>query len=70
MAEHAEPFRTVTGAQIAEAFGGLVPQNDRDVLQGGYADHMAAWAQARTPRSRAHLAGHRAPAGDPRLAGG
>ena len=42
MAEHAEPFRTVTGAQIAEAFGGLVPQIDRDVLQGGYADHMAA----------------------------
>lgn len=42
MAENAEPFRTVTGAQIAEAFGGLVPQIDRDVLQGGYADHMAA----------------------------
>lgn len=40
--ENAEAFRHVTGAEIAEAFGGLVPDIDRDVLQGGYADHMAA----------------------------
>lgn len=41
-AANAEPFRHVTGQQIAEAFGGLVPQIDRDVLVGGYADQMAA----------------------------
>jgi len=42
LAENAESFRHVTGADIAEALGGLVPDIDRDVLQGGYADHMAA----------------------------
>lgn len=42
MAEAGEPFRHVTGEQIAEAFGGLVPQIDVDVLQAGYADQMAA----------------------------
>ena len=41
MAAHAEPFRRVTGEQIAEAFGGLVPQIDRDVLAAGYAEQMA-----------------------------
>ena len=41
LTENAEPFRHVTGAEISEAFGGLVPDIDRDVLQGGYADHMA-----------------------------
>jgi pimeloyl-ACP methyl ester carboxylesterase len=41
MAEFGEPFRHVTGEQIAEAFGGLVPQVDVDVLEGGYADQMA-----------------------------
>jgi pimeloyl-ACP methyl ester carboxylesterase len=40
--ENAEPFRHVTGEILAEAFGGLVPQIDRDALQGGYADAMAA----------------------------
>lgn len=42
MAGNAEPFRQVTGEQVAEAFGGLVPQIDRDVLVGGYAEQMAA----------------------------
>jgi pimeloyl-ACP methyl ester carboxylesterase len=42
MRENAEPFRTVTGAMLAEAFGGLVPEVDKQVLVGGYADLMAA----------------------------
>jgi len=37
----AEPFRQVTGAAIVEAFGGLVPQIDKDVLVGGFAEQMA-----------------------------
>ena len=41
LAENAEPFRHVTGPQIAAAFGGLVPEIDRQMLQGGYAEHMA-----------------------------
>lgn len=40
--EFGEPFRTVTGEQIAEAFGGLVPDVDKEVLHGGYAEQMAA----------------------------
>lgn len=39
--EHGEPFRHVTGAELAAAFGGLVPAIDRDVLSGGYAEQMA-----------------------------
>jgi pimeloyl-ACP methyl ester carboxylesterase len=35
-------MRTVTGTELAEAFGGLVPQVDKDVLAGGFADSMAA----------------------------
>lgn len=42
MAEHGEPHRHVTGEQIAEALGGLVPPIDRAQLVGGYADHLAA----------------------------
>ena len=42
MQDHAEPFRAVTGAELAEAFGGLVPEVDQEVLVGGYADLMAA----------------------------
>ncbi len=42
MTENGSAFRQVTGAQIAEAFGGLVPQVDQDALTGGYAEHMAA----------------------------
>ncbi|MDH4352756.1 MAG: alpha/beta hydrolase [Actinomycetota bacterium] len=41
-AQFGEPFRTVTGDDIVAAFGGLVPQVDKDVLTGGYADQMAA----------------------------
>jgi pimeloyl-ACP methyl ester carboxylesterase len=42
LVENAEPFRSVTGEALAEAFGGLVPQVDKEVLVGGYADLMAA----------------------------
>lgn len=42
LVENAEPFRSVTGEALAEAFGGLVPEVDKDVLVGGYADLMAA----------------------------
>lgn len=42
MQENAEPFRSVTAEALAEAFGGLVPQVDREVLVGGYAAHFAA----------------------------
>lgn len=41
LAENAEPFRSVTGAALAEAFGGLVPDVDKAVLVGGYADLLA-----------------------------
>jgi pimeloyl-ACP methyl ester carboxylesterase len=39
---HGEAFRHVTGHEIAEAFGELVPQIDKDVLSGGFADSMAS----------------------------
>jgi pimeloyl-ACP methyl ester carboxylesterase len=42
MQENAEPFRTVTGEELAQAFGGLVPEVDKDVLVGGYANLFAA----------------------------
>lgn len=42
MVEFGEPFRHVTGDDIAEAFGGLVPDIDKQVLAGGYAESMAA----------------------------
>ena len=35
-------FRHVTGPELADAFGGLVPAIDKDVLAGGFADAMAA----------------------------
>lgn len=38
---NAKEFRAVTGEQLATAFGGLVPDADKDALVGGYADHMA-----------------------------
>lgn len=40
--EHADPFRRVTGEEIIQVLGGLVPQVDKDVLVGGYAELMAA----------------------------
>lgn len=42
MAENGEPMRRVTGSEVAEAFGGLVAEIDREVLRGGYAEHFAA----------------------------
>jgi pimeloyl-ACP methyl ester carboxylesterase len=42
MQENAEPFRTVSGEELAQAFGGLVPEVDKDVLVGGYANLFAA----------------------------
>jgi pimeloyl-ACP methyl ester carboxylesterase len=45
MAEFAEPFRHVTGDQVAEAFGGLVADIDKDVLQAGYAAALATELQ-------------------------
>lgn len=40
--EHGEAFRHVTGAELATAFGGLVPDIDKEVLTGGYAEQLAA----------------------------
>ncbi len=42
LATNAEAMRHVTGPELADAFGGLVPQIDKDVLSGGFADEMAA----------------------------
>ena len=42
MAKNGESLRTITGPALADAFGGLIPQVDRDVLVGGFADEMAA----------------------------
>ncbi len=38
---NAAQFATVGGADIADAFGGLVPQIDKEILRGGFADDMA-----------------------------
>jgi len=40
--ENVAGFRQVTGAEIADALGGLVPQIDKDELTGGFAEHFAA----------------------------
>ena len=45
MAANAEPMRQSTAAELAEAFGGLVPQVDKDVLEQGYADVLHASMQ-------------------------
>lgn len=42
MEENGEPYRHVTGEEVADAFGGLVPEIDRVQLVGGYAEHLAA----------------------------
>jgi pimeloyl-ACP methyl ester carboxylesterase len=42
LTEHGQAFRHVTGAELAEALGGLVPDIDKAVLQSGFAVHMAA----------------------------
>ena len=42
LATNAEALRSVTGPELADAFGGLVPQVDKDALDGGFAESMAA----------------------------
>lgn len=39
---HAADLRTITGAGIVAAFGGLVPPIDQDELRGSYGDELAA----------------------------
>jgi len=40
--QNASDLRTATAAGLADAFGGLVPQVDRDALAGGFAERMAS----------------------------
>jgi pimeloyl-ACP methyl ester carboxylesterase len=40
--DHAEPFRAVTGEELAATLGGLVPDVDKELLIGGYAKMLAA----------------------------
>lgn len=42
MLENAEPFRSVSGEVLAEAFGSLAPPIDQEVIVGGYANTLAA----------------------------
>ena len=42
MEDNAVPMKTVTGAEIREAFGGLIGDADKAVLEGDAADQMAA----------------------------
>lgn len=42
MQENAEPFRSVSGEMLVEAFGSLVSPIDQEVLVGGYATTLAA----------------------------
>jgi pimeloyl-ACP methyl ester carboxylesterase len=42
----AAPIRTVTGPDVAQAFGGLVIEADQAVLTGEFADHIAACLRA------------------------
>ena len=42
LAANAGTLADVTGPELADALGGLVPQVDKDVLSGGFADRMAA----------------------------
>ena len=39
---HAGAFREVTGAELAAAFGGLLPRIDQDELHGAYGEELAA----------------------------
>jgi pimeloyl-ACP methyl ester carboxylesterase len=41
MGEHGEALRQVTGETIVRALGGLVPEPDKAVLVGGYAERLA-----------------------------
>ncbi len=42
MDAHAMPFRSVTGEFLVQAFGGLLPPVDQDVMQATFAEEMAA----------------------------
>lgn len=42
LTQNATGYGSVTGKEIADALGGLVPEVDRRVLSGAVADHMAA----------------------------
>ncbi len=42
LAANAAMLQHVTGDELAEAFGGLIPQIDKDALTGGFANAMAA----------------------------
>lgn len=42
MTLNAEAMRQVTGAELREAFGGLIGPSDKAVLEGKFADQMAA----------------------------
>jgi len=39
---NAEPLRKVTGDELAGMLGGLVPDIDKQALNGGFAEHLAA----------------------------
>jgi pimeloyl-ACP methyl ester carboxylesterase len=42
LAANAAMLQNVSGDELAEAFGGLIPQIDKDALTGGFANAMAA----------------------------
>jgi len=42
LAENATGYRSITGKEVADALGGLVPEVDKRALTGEYADHFAA----------------------------
>ena len=42
MAQNAEGYRSITGKEVADALGGLVPEVDRRVLSDDVANHVAA----------------------------
>lgn len=46
LTEHSARMRDVTGAEIVEAFGGLVTAPDKDALTGGFADYLAQATRA------------------------
>merc|ERR1712154_402215 len=41
LTENGEGYRGVTGKDLADTLGGLVPPVDRDLLVGGFADTLA-----------------------------
>lgn len=41
MEANAHPYKTVTGAEVRDAFGGLIGDADKAVIEGAFADEMA-----------------------------